>query len=67
MLVFFDDILIYKKYWEENVQLVDMVLKPLEEKKLYSNHSKCDFGVQEMEYLGHIITHEGVKVDPNQI
>ena len=44
-----------------------MVLKLLEEKKLYENPSKCSFGVQELEYLGHIVSREGVKVDPNKI
>jgi hypothetical protein len=67
VLVFFDDILIYNKYWEEHVQLVDIVLELLEEKQLYSKPSKCAFGVQEVEYLGHIVSHEGVKVDPNKI
>ena len=46
LLVFFDDILIYKKYWEENVQHVDRVLQLLEEKQLYAKPSKCAFGVQ---------------------
>jgi hypothetical protein len=62
----FYDILIYKKSWEEHVQHVDKVLKLFEEKKLYAKTSKCDFGVQELEYLGHIVSHEGVKVDPNK-
>jgi hypothetical protein len=44
-----------------------MVLKLLEEKQLYMNPFKCAYGVQEVEYLGHIIFHEGVKVDPNKI
>jgi hypothetical protein len=67
MLVFFDDKQSYKKLWDEHVQNVDMVLKLLEEKQLYANPSKCSFGVQEFEYLGHIISHEGVKVDPKKI
>jgi hypothetical protein len=67
VLVFFDDILIYNKSWEEHVQHVDRVLQLLEEKQLYANPSKCAFGVQEVEYLGHIVSHEGVKVDPNKI
>jgi hypothetical protein len=36
-------------------------------KKNYANPSKCAFGVQEVEYLGHLVSHESVKVDPNKI
>ena len=43
------------------------MLKLLEEKQLYEKTSKCFFGVKEVEYLGHIVSHEGVKVDPNKI
>ncbi|NOP08402.1 hypothetical protein G9P61_28865, partial [Klebsiella pneumoniae] len=39
----------------------------MEEKQLYAKRSKCFFGVQEVEYLGHIVYHEGVKVDPIKI
>ena len=67
VLVFFDDILIYKKSWEEHVQHVDRVLQLLEEKQLYAKLSKCAFGVQKVEYLCHIVPHEGVKVDHNKI
>jgi hypothetical protein len=67
VLVFFDDILIYSKYWEDHVQHVDKVLQLLKEKQLYCKPSKCFFGVKEVEYLGHILSHEGVKVDPNMI
>jgi len=67
VLVFFDDILIYNKSWNDHVQHVDMVLKLLEEKQLYAKISKCVFGVQVVEYLGHIVSHEGVKVHPRKI
>ena len=53
VLVFFDDILIYNMSWKDHVQHVDRVLKLLEEKKLYKKKS---FGVQEVEYLGHIVS-----------
>ena len=42
-------------------------LKLLEDKQLYAKNSKCAFGVQEVEYLGHIVFHEGVKMNPNKI
>jgi hypothetical protein len=39
----------------------------LKEKQIYAKPSKCASRVQEVEYLGHIVSHEGVKVDPNKI
>ena len=67
VLVFFDDILIYNRSWKDHVQHVDRVLKLLEENQLYAKTSKSFFGVQEVECLGHIVSHEGVKVDPKKI
>jgi hypothetical protein len=49
------------------VRHVDKVLQLLKEKQLYAKPSKCFFGVKVIEYLGHIVSHEGVKVDPNKI
>jgi hypothetical protein len=49
------------------VRHVDKVLQLVKEQKLYAKPSKCFFGVKEVEYLGHIVSHEGVKVDPNMI
>ena len=45
LLVFFDDILIYRRSWKGHVQHVDRVLKLLEEKQLYEKTSKCFFEV----------------------
>ena len=66
VLNFFDDILIYSKIWEEHLQHVDQPLQLLEDHQLYAKPSKCDFGLK-VEYLGHIVSHEGVQVDPNKI
>jgi hypothetical protein len=49
------------------VRHVDKVLQLLKEQQLYAKPSKCFFGVKEVEYLGDIVSHEGVKVDPNKI
>lgn len=61
VLVFFDDILIYRKSWEKHVQHVNTIL---DKHQLYFKPLNYYFGVHEVEYLGHIVSQEGVKVDP---
>lgn len=65
--VFFDDILIYSKTWKEHLQHLEQVLTVLEEHQFYAKKSKCTFEKEEVEYLGHMISKEGVKVDPSKI
>jgi hypothetical protein len=67
VLVFFDDILIYSKTWKEHMKHLEQVLSLLEKNQFYAKLSKCSFGKEEVEYLGHVISREGVKVDPDKI
>ena len=67
VLFFFDDILIHRNTWKEHLNLVEQVLSLLEENLFYEKRLKCTFGKQEVEYLGHIISKERVKVDPKKI
>ena len=67
LLVFFDDILIYSKTWEEHLKHLDETLSILEEHSLYAKMSKCEFVMKEMLYLGHVINAEGVQVDMEKI
>ena len=66
VLVFFDDILVYNKMWKEHLKHLEEVLSVLEKNQFYAKLSKCTFGQKEVEYLGHIISREGVQVDPNK-
>lgn len=66
-LVFFDDILTYSTSMEDHVQHLRTVLSTLRQNKLYAKLSKCSFGQQEIEYLGHIISSQGVATDPSKI
>ena len=67
ILVFFDDILIYSRTWEEHLRHLDEVLGILQEQSLYAKMSKCEFGMQEMLYLGHVIGANGVQVHLEKI
>jgi hypothetical protein len=66
-LIFFDDILIYNRTWDIHLLHVDKVLHLLQENQLFVKKTKCLFGSNEVEYLGHIISQEGVKLDPKKI
>ncbi|XP_042965413.1 uncharacterized protein LOC122299304 [Carya illinoinensis] len=67
VLVFFDDILIYSRSWKEHLGHLHQVLEVLNNHKLYANMSKCRFGLQEIDYLGHVISSEGVKADASKV
>lgn len=67
VLVFFDDILVYSKCWEDHKLHLQLVLELLRKHVLYAKKSKCSFGQERVEYLGHIITAEGVSTDPEKI
>jgi hypothetical protein len=65
--VFLDDILIYSKNEREHEEHLRVVLSYLRENKLYGKLSKCSFFQKEIHYLGHIISGEGISVDPEKV
>ena len=67
VVVFIDDILIYSKSAEEHEQHLRIVLEKLRAHELYAKFSKCEFWLQKIAFLGHIITEKGVAVDPSKV
>jgi hypothetical protein len=67
VLVFFDDILIYSKTEQDHANHLHKVFDVLRENKLSAKLSKCTFGQKKVEYLGHIISGQGVGTDPEKI
>ena len=64
VLIYLDDILIFSKTPEEHERHLNMVLKRLEEHKFYAQLHKCHFALPEVEFLGHMVSKEGIRVDP---
>jgi hypothetical protein len=64
VIMFLDDILIYSKIEYEHEKHLRMVLQVLREHKLYAKLSKCIFNQKKIHYSGHIISANGIMVDP---
>ncbi|GJS79078.1 putative reverse transcriptase domain-containing protein [Tanacetum coccineum] len=67
VIVFIDDFLIYSKTKEEHEVHLKLVLELLRKEKLYAKFSKCEFRLQEVHFLGHVVNHSGIHVDPSKI
>ncbi|GJY53259.1 putative reverse transcriptase domain-containing protein, partial [Tanacetum coccineum] len=67
VIVFIDDILIYSKTKGEHSEHLKIILDLLKKEKLYAKFSKCDFWLESVQFLGHVINREGVHVDPAKI
>jgi hypothetical protein len=67
VIVFIDDILIYSKNREDHERHLRIVLGRLRAHQLYAKLSKCEFWSEKIAFLGHILTAEGIEVDPSKV
>jgi hypothetical protein len=67
VLVFFDDILIYRSSWAQHLQHINIVLNELRAHQLHLKRSKCSFGAPSVAYLGHVISEAGVATDADKV
>ncbi|GJV01119.1 putative reverse transcriptase domain-containing protein [Tanacetum coccineum] len=67
VIVFIDDILVYSKDEEEHGKHLNIILELFKKERLYAKFSKCDFSLDLVQFLGHVIDHSGVHVDPAKI
>jgi hypothetical protein len=64
VVVFIDDILIYSKSESDHEEHLRLVLQKLRDNELYAKFSKCEFWIDKVPFLGHIISNGGISVDP---
>jgi hypothetical protein len=67
VVVFIDDILIYSETTKEHEKHLRTVLEKLRQNQLYAKFEKCEFWLEKVAFLGHVLTADGVVVDPSKI
>ena len=67
LIIYLDDLLVYSKTQEEHDSHVLLVLKRLQEHGLYAKLEKCSFGCNQVEFLGYVISSEGISMDPAKV
>src|SRR6266498_2615833 len=67
VLVYLDDIIIYSKTFEEHKEHVKLIFKALRAASLMMKPKKCKFAQKELQFLGHIISAEDIRIDPDKI
>ncbi|KAJ0867325.1 putative nucleotidyltransferase, Ribonuclease H [Helianthus annuus] len=66
VIVFIDDILIYSKSKKDHAKHLHLLLSLLRKENLYARFSKCEFWVEQVQFLGHLVNHERIHVDPTK-
>jgi hypothetical protein len=67
IVVFIDDILVFSKSRKEHEEHLCIVLQQLCDHQLYAKFSKCNFWLIEVQFLGHVVSSEGISVDPRKV
>ncbi|GJP60385.1 hypothetical protein CLOP_g17596 [Closterium sp. NIES-67] len=67
VIIYLDDILIYSRSREQHLKDLDAVFTLTHKNRLITKGSKCNILKQELEFLGHVVSTEGVKIDPKKI
>ena len=66
VIVFIDDILVYSESKANQVRHLNLVLKRLREHRLYAKFSKCQFRTNQVAFLGHVMSAQGIQVNPKK-
>jgi len=67
VVVFIDDILVYSENAQDQEKHLRIVLNRLREHQLYAKFSKCEFWLKKVPFLGHILSEDGISVDPSKV
>jgi hypothetical protein len=67
VIMFIDDILVYSENKKDHVEHLRIVLTRLRDHQLYAKFSKCEFWLKTVLFLGHVLSKNGISVDPSKV
>ena len=67
VIVFIDDILVYSENKHDHEEHLRIVLTRLRDHQLYTKFSKCEFWLKTVPFLGHVLSENGISVDPSKV
>jgi hypothetical protein len=67
VVIFIDDIVFYSENEKEHAEHLRIILSRLCEHKLYAKFSKCEFWLKKVPFLDHVLSGEGISVDPTKV
>ena len=67
VLVYLDDILVYSKTVSEHIALLDKVFALFAKYKLYLKETKCSLFMRRVNFLGHVVSNEGVSLESGKV
>ena len=67
VIVFIDDILVYSKSVDEHALHLRIILQTLRDRQLYTKFFKCEFWLNEVIFLGHVVSGDGIFVDSRKV
>ena len=67
VIIFIDDILVYSKSHEKHEHHLRITLQTLKDHQLYAKFSKCEFWLENVAFLRHVVSSEGIMIDPKKV
>ena len=67
LIVYLDDLVVYSKNLDDHLRQLELILIRLREHRLYAKLEKCNFMQKQIKFLGHLVSADGIRVNPEKV